>query len=63
MALSAAVCYHISECVACREGEVEWIPFQKSPLGDRYLSFLSDDMQEGEEGWMSVCGIGTGPGL
>lgn len=25
---------------------MEWIPFQKSPLGARYLSFLSDDMQE-----------------
>ena len=34
---------------------MEWIPFQKSPLGDRYLSSPSDDMQEArKDGCLSV---------
>lgn len=44
--LSVLQCVTISVSVACGGGEVEWIPFQKSLLGDRYLSFLSDDTQE-----------------
>lgn len=44
--LSVLQCVTISVSVACRGREVKWIAFQKSPLGDRYLSFLSDDMQE-----------------
>lgn len=35
----------ISVNEACRGGDVEWIPFEKSPLGDSYLPSLSDDMQ------------------
>lgn len=52
--LSVLQCVTISGSVACR-GEVEWIPFQKSPLGDHYLSFLSDDMQgERKDGCLSA---------